>query len=175
MRKKRKHSLTFFVVLLAIAVLLTTASIRALAENIDCRFCHMPGGDSDAKDLSKYYLNPPDVYPFGNQYHFNHSISKIYPTGLNASQEYKLPNGRITGVAFFDRNGNGQPDSNEIQLFSMIDVVTGEVISGNSEVTIECASCHKVHNDDSEDDSSDDSFLRMQNNNSEMCLTCHNK
>lgn len=175
MRKIKITSLVSCVALPAIAILLGIAPIRGYAENADCSFCHKLGGTPGARDLGQYYLNPTEAELLNSKFHFNHPIGKKYPTGFNASQEYNLPINRIAGITFFDKNGNGQPDGNEIQLFSEVDPVTGEIIDEYGDVTIECASCHIEHGNDPTIRISGSTYLRIRNENSEMCLICHSK
>jgi len=115
-----------------------------------CRNCHVPDGATGAKDFSAIYANPKAHHPVG----------VLYPIGTGADQKFKLPNRQTTNIAFFDTNGNGQPDSDEIQLFGL-----------NGEVTIECASCHKEHGNGSAPSGSP--YLRIDNKGSALCITCH--
>lgn len=158
------------------AIMLVTASLQVYAQNVDCRSCHAPNGAAGARDFSQYYIHPPEGHLIGNGFHFNHPVGMKYPTGLNANQKFKPPNGRNAEIAFFDRNGNGQPDSDEIQLFAEIDDVSGEVIGEIGVVTVECASCHKAHGNDPAAVSTPGNFyLRINNKGSALCLTCHDK
>ena len=197
MQKLKKFSIAPF------AIMLITASIHGYAQNVDCLFCHGPNGVSGVRDVSQYYIHPPDGHPIGRGFHFNHPVGLKYPAaGLSAGQEmncfarpvvrtrksrpesglsacqnkFNSPNGQSVGIVFFDRNGNGQPDSDEIQLFAEIDDVTGEVIGENGDVTVECSSCHKAHgNDPASGNTPNNFYLRINNKGSALCLTCHNK
>lgn len=156
--------------------MLLTASMQGHAQNIDCRSCHAPNGIPSARDFSQYYIHPADGHPIGNGFHFNHPVGMKYPVGLSASQKFKSPNGRSAEIVFFDRNGNGQPDSDEIQLFVEVDEVTGEVIGGSGDIIVECSSCHRAHgNDPAPANTPGDSYLRINNKGSALCLTCHHK
>lgn len=121
--------------------------------NVDCRTCHSPNGIPGAKDFSSIYANPKSHHPVGVN----------YPLGSNAYPNFRAPNGYVEGIAFFDRNGNGRPDADEIQLY-------GTSIS----MTVECASCHRPHEDSLESGySANDPYLRFDNTRSALCMTCH--
>ena len=122
------------------------------ARNVDCRSCHAPNGAAGARDFSHIYAIPSSHHPVGVK----------YPAG--SKPNYSLPNGQSAGVTFFDRNGNGQPDNNEIQLFRE-----------SGAATIECASCHMEHGKDPAPTSTtSNSYLRVDNAGSALCTTCHN-
>jgi len=132
----------------------TSFAQRGNAQSESCRSCHAPNGAAGAKDFSQIYANPKSHHPVGVLY-------PIGSIGSDANQKFKLPNRQTTDIAFFDRNGNGQPDSDEIQLFAT-----------NGEVTVECASCHKEHGR-SRESAPADSYLRVANVGSALCITCH--
>ena len=123
------------------------------ARNVDCRSCHTPNGPAGAHDFSWIYEDPKS----------HHSVGVLYPLGLNSDPNFNQPDGRGTDIAFFDKNGNGQPDSDEIQLFG-----------SNGMFTVECASCHKEHGNSPDDaNGSVGLYLRVDNFNSGLCTTCH--
>jgi hypothetical protein len=126
---------------------------KGSGQNVDCRSCHVPNGAEGAKDFSSIYANPKSHHPVG--------VS--YPLGSNAYPNFNLPIGLSADIAFFDRNGNGQPDSDEIMLFGT-----------NISVTVECASCHKAHGSSPvSDNTPPDFYLRIVNAGSALCITCH--
>jgi len=134
-------------------IMLLAVSIRGYAQNVDCRSCHTSNGAAGARDFSHIYANPSSHHPVGAK----------YPAGLNAKQNFKLPNGQSAGITFFDRNGNGQPDNDEIQLFSESGVAT-----------VECASCHSKHGNATPPASAiRNHYLRFDNAGSALCITCH--
>lgn len=120
------------------------------AADIDCRSCHIrPAPSSKAKDYSAIYLEPRSHHPVG--------------AGIPASTAgaYNQPYGVRDGISFFDTNGNGIPDINEIQLFG------GKV---------ECASCHDyLHGDAVEAPAvrAYPFYLRVTKDRSELCQICH--
>lgn len=126
---------------------------KGYAQKDDCRFCHAPG--KVAADFSAIYANPKSHHPVGVK----------YPYESAASPDYNLPNGHGAGITFFDRNGNSQPDSDEIRLYG----VRGAVI-------ISCASCHREHGTAPlPARPSGDYYLRVNNAGSALCSTCHGK
>jgi len=126
---------------------------QANVQSEGCRSCHAPNAAAGARDLSPFYANPKSHHPVGVK----------YPTSPLDDSKFKLPNGRNLDIAFFDRNGNGQPDSDEIQLFGAKDAVT-----------VECASCHKEHGVlPASGDEVTGFYLRFANVGSALCITCH--
>lgn len=118
---------------------------------VDCRSCHKSGGTTDAKDFSEIYAKPASHHAVGIKY-------------LAAKPGFNSPNGHGGDIAFFDRNGNGQPDSDEIQLF-------GEK---GGVATIECSTCHKEHGDTPAPvNATPKHYLRFDNTGSALCVTCH--
>lgn len=124
------------------------------AQSEGCRSCHSPGGAAGARDFSSIYTHPAA----------HHAVGVSYPLGPSAFPKFNPPNGQNSDIAFFDTNGNGRPDTDEIQLF-------GTSVS----VTVECASCHREHGDSpgSEYAAPNDMYLRVINFNSALCITCH--
>ena len=120
-----------------------------------CRSCHSSDGAAGAKDFSSIYANPKSHHPVGVK----------YPLAAQADPKFNLPNGQRADVTFFDKNGNGQPDSDEIRLFG-----------ANGVVTVECATCHKEHGSSPvSGKASAGLYLRVANVASALCLTCHHK
>lgn len=119
-----------------------------------CRSCHTLNAERGAKDFSTIYDNPKSHHPVGVQ----------YPQTVRNNKNFKLPDGQSDDVMFFDRNANGKPDSDEIQLFG-----------ASGLVTVECASCHSEHGrlPVSGKDSAK-GYLRVDNAKSALCEVCHN-
>ena len=160
MTRPKKFLLAFFMVLLNVSILGCAHDEYAQKKNaqkIDCRSCHSPYGKEEARDFSSIYDNPRS----------HHSVGVNYPLGPNAYPNFNLPNGQIpngqsSDIFFFDRNDNGQPDSNEVQLYGT-----------NVRVTVECASCHKEHGDLPLPENPPNSYLRIANVGSALCMICH--
>jgi hypothetical protein len=130
-------------------------SSPARAQNFACLDCHDITGAAGANDFSMIYAHTKPHHPVGI----------AYPSGVSAKDDFNAPNGQSAGVTFFDRNGNGQPDSNEVQLYS---------VSGAA--TIECATCHIEHGTTPPPANAlPDMYLRVTNAGSVLCSTCHNQ
>jgi len=146
------------ITLVALSVLGCTQNRLAqgndVVQSVDCRSCHSPGGAAGAEDFSSIYANSKS----------HHSVGVKYPLGLKAGSDFNPPNGQGVGVTFFDRNGNGQPDIDEVLLFG-----------AKSESQVECSSCHRPHGDSqrSGNNSVGLYYLRVDNVNSALCVTCH--
>ena len=154
MKNTKKHSIAFIMFMLMIG------PHQGQTQNIDCLSCHAPGDINVGKNFSRVYQHPDRC----------HSASKNYPNKFTASADFNLPNGWSDEIIFFDRNGNGLPDSDEIQLFAAVDEA-GSEIGG---FTVECASCHREHGNNTVSGNTHyASYLRIDNKRSELCLVCH--
>jgi hypothetical protein len=123
------------------------------AQSEVCRRCHTPYGEGGARDFSFIYDKPMS----------HHAVGVSYPLGANAYPIFNPPTGNVGNVAFFDRNGNGQLDANEIRLYGT-----------NISVTVECASCHMEHGGNQGSGyTRNSSYLRIPNVGSALCSTCH--
>lgn len=94
----------------------------------------------------------------------DHPVGIRYPTG---AVDYRVPTGEIPGsLLFFDNiNTNNRPDKGELRLYAN---------GGNYEV--QCASCHDPHGvPDSSGLEFIPSFLRVSNEGSALCFSCHIK
>ena len=121
----------------------------------DCLFCHATGGIKGVRDFSAIYENPKSHHPVG--------VS--YPLGPLSREDFNQPNGYSGDTIFFDDDGYGELDNDDIRLFG----------TGN-EVTVECASCHKEHgNSSGSDQRTTDAYLRFANEGSKLCNVCHRK
>lgn len=124
----------------------------AHAAYVDCRPCHL-----DA-DLA---LDVPDTLEYFRDQQAHHPVGVPYPGAHNIDPGYAFPAARAGDVVFFDRNGNGEPDVDEIQLFG-------------PRVTVECSSCHREHGDGLPVAGDfPPSYLRLRNDDSGVCLICH--
>ncbi len=152
------RSLLALFVLVLLAVFVQGCSQIALlmkrpAQGDDCRSCHAPGKVAGAWDFSAIYAQPKSHHPVGVN----------YPLGPSAFPDYNQPNGQNARIAFFDRNGNGQADIDEIQLFG-----------ADIAVMVECGSCHRSHGEAAQPDTvTANAYLRFANTGSALCITCH--
>ena len=135
------------------AMLLLAASGTGHAQSVDCRSCHAVG--MGAADFSAIYTHAVSHHPTGI----------VYPLGVTANENFNVPNGQSGGITFFDRNGNGQPDNNEVQLYTV-----------NGAVTVQCSTCHIEHGTAQPSASAKpDVYLRVTNTGSALCSTCHSQ
>jgi hypothetical protein len=123
-----------------------------------CDNCHHDSAVFDAmSDFQDFNIGSDlrDEHPIGVEL----PSSDPYYAEPNAT----LPEG---GMAFFDLDGDSRPDANEIRLYD-----TGD---GNK---VECGSCHDPHGISSGGQGSlfIASFLRVDNTQSLLCYTCHDK
>ena len=117
-----------------------------------CRTCHGPDATGGAGDFTAIYEEPKSHHPVGVRY-----------PAAEVNSNFVQPPGRYKDVAFFDRNGNGKPDRDEVVLFG-----------ASGEATVECASCHWEHGGahTMERDPAR-LYLRVENAGSALCVTCH--
>ena len=121
--------------------------------------------------------NLPDfrVFVIGTDLRNDHPIGILFPDTFGPGIDFNQPTGVVVGkMKYFDRNGNGHPDTNEARLYD-----TGDGPE------VECASCHDPHGIPTNGQGSQfiPSFLRVSNGNantgygtsSGLCLTCHDK
>jgi hypothetical protein len=112
----------------------------------DCGMCHLdPPPDSAARDYFDYFVVPQRRHPTGI----------AYPEAQNP--DFFRPTAQAGDVAFFDRNGNGVADPDEVQLFG----------AGGM---LECASCHREHGD-APLPAQPHMYLRVATD--LLCLVCH--
>lgn len=138
-----------------IPVVALATAFNSYAQNVDCRTCHVKGSKSGAADFSAVYVNAASHHP----------VNINYPLSLDAAMYFHQPDMQHEDVTFFDKNDNGQPDSNEIQLFGT---------NGTAKIT--CSTCHRDHGTArSPANASRDAYLRVPVEGSVLCSICHNK
>lgn len=123
----------------------------------ECMTCHSPSGPSSAADFTAMAIGTDltDDHPIGIPF---------AATGLGV--DFNPTTGTGSGMTFFDDDGDGRADTDEIRLYD-----TGEGPE------VECASCHDPHGVPSAGAGStiNPTFLRVSNAGSQVCLTCHIK
>jgi predicted CXXCH cytochrome family protein len=131
----------------ALASLLGLAATdEARGAYVDCAMCHLdPAPDSGARDFFDIFSLPARQHPTG----------VTYPPPQNG--DYFRPTALTGDIVFFDTNGNGIADFDEVQLFG----------SGGK---IECASCHREHGDTSPPPQPN-MYLRVTGD--LLCMMCH--
>ncbi len=141
---------------------------------IGCLICHGPSG-AIGPDFTAFAL--------GTDLTDDHPIGILYPDEFGPGFDFAEPDVIITGrLSFFDLNGDGFPNSNDVRLYD-----TGDGPE------VECASCHDPHGvpSGSKGTRFNPSFLRVNNGivdngstgtagivsaePSALCLTCHTK
>jgi len=95
----------------------------------------------------------------------DHPVGILYPTAFSSWTDFSPMDIEVPGqLAFFD-DGNGRADIYEIRVYD----------SGDG-FEVECASCHDPHGvPDAANYKFIPSFLRVSNEASALCLTCHIK
>ena len=149
------------------AIVLFNASILGCARNVvfsqqkgftkgnDCLFCHSSNGAAGVKDFNLIYANPGSHHPVGME----------YPLGSMSRPDFNQPNSFGDGTLFFDDDGNGEIDDDDVRLFGR----------GNA-VTVECGSCHQEHDNSSMSSRGTSShYLRIPDGGTTLCLICHQK
>ncbi len=142
-----------------------------------CMACHQPGNAFNAPDFT--------VFSIQTDLRDDHPIGILFPQDTSAAHvDFNAPTHKSSNglISFFDRDGDGRPDTNEVRLYD-----TGEGPE------VECASCHDPHGIESGGPGSkfNPSFLRVNNGISDngtpgtsgivsatgsaLCLTCHDK
>ncbi len=144
-----------FMAMLCASSIQGCAQMSTYAQHDDCRSCHVSNLAPDAKDFSSIYADTSSHHP----------VDIKYGASVNAYSDFNQPDRQRGNISFFDSNGNGQPDSDEVQLFDK-----------NGVATIACASCHRPHgNVPSPVGVPINSYLRVDNVSSALCIICHNK
>lgn len=151
----QKRLLPALLVVMLVAAPTAGCAQKRYTQNVDCRSCHAPGKAAGVRDFSPIYA---DAAP-------HHRVGVKYPTRSKADPNFNRPVDQGVDVAFFDRNGDGRPDSDEILLFGT-----------NGAVTVECASCHEPHGSSPVSARAPaNAHLRFNNVGSALCATCHNR
>jgi len=106
-----------------------------------------------------------EVLILGSDLRNDHPIGITYPEGSVSTVDFNPPTHENGIIQFFELNANNKPDSNEIRLYD-----TGDGYE------VECASCHDPHGVmDPNGSTFIAGFLRVSNDESALCLTCHVK
>ena len=135
----------------------------------NCTFCHR--GDT-LPDFTGFVI--------GTNLKDDHPVGVLFPTEFGPGVDFNQPTAEIPGkMRFFDKNGDGKADTNEVRLYD-----TGDGYE------VECGSCHDPHGvpSDGKGTRFNPSFLRVNNGiapgspetalsagPSALCLTCHLK
>ena len=146
-------------------------------------------GGTSAYTLATMTGTPTPI--LGKDLKNDHPISMAYAGGTTDatwaqadSSSAKYKDGDFSPIKYASINGNdtwwvdvtsvgtvGSRDKTDMVLYTRASGSTGA--QGNSPF-VECASCHDPHNSDTAGAASV-AFLRIKNENSAVCLACHNK
>jgi len=122
----------------------------------NCNRCHATGNMWDIPDFR--------VFNIGTDLSDDHPVGVQLPDP--AVYDFNATTGTDGTLKFYDGNVNGRADTDEVRFYN-----TGDGYE------VECASCHDPHGAPSAGVGSVRiaSFLRVDNNGSTLCLTCHAK
>jgi hypothetical protein len=144
-------------------------NVLGIADGGSCLSCHAPN------TLTPGGATSFQVFSIGTDLTNDHPVGVVLPpngdgTDFNsptASRPASTATG--TGVDWFDLDGDNRPDSNEIRFYSYA--------SAGNVPRVECASCHDPHGVSATVFAGEinPSFLRVRNDGSAVCLTCHVK
>ncbi len=119
--------------------------------NDDCMFCHSRANAKTARALEDMYINTADHHP----------VEIVYPPQLK-SDTFNVFNAKRGNKHYFDSNGNGKLDDDEIRLFE----------DGEGKIEITCSTCHREHEKSPvRMEEPDEDFLRGDSR--EFCHVCH--
>ncbi len=127
-----------------------------------CLVCHSPDGAGAAFPTATDFR----AFAIGTDLRNDHPVGVAFPSP-GPGVDFNPTSGQIAGqMDFYDANGNGRADVDEIRLYD----------SGEGP-EVECASCHDPHGVPSAGTGSqhNPSFLRVAQSGSGVCLTCHDK
>ena len=129
------------------------------ADKTGCLVCHSTGGAGDAFTLATDFT----LFAIGQDLTNDHPVGVAKPT---SNPDFVATTGAAPGIQWFDNDGDNRPDSNEIRFYD----------TGNGP-RVECASCHDPHGVPTAGFGTviQPTFLRISNDGSQVCLTCHIK
>lgn len=125
----------------------------------NCLLCHnIPNSEPSIPNWGVAFL--------GTDLTNDHPVGVRFASSGPNLADFNQPNRTNGSIAFFDTDGNGRADPNNIRMYD----------SGNG-FAVECASCHDPHGVPSGGQGSvnNPTFMRVTNSGSTLCLTCHIK
>lgn len=137
------------------------AAAHAGLAQAECLGCHNPAAGMLGAGATDF-----TIAAIGTDLRNDHPVGVTFPSTTGPGTDFKTPTGTQGSASFFDVNGSGRMDAGDIRMYS-----TG------SKTQVECASCHDPHGVPSagRDSNFFPTFLRMSNEGSALCLTCHSK
>ncbi len=128
----------------------------------ECLVCHSTGATGDL------FPNATDfrVFAIGTDLTNDHPVGIQLPAANGPGTDFNSPTAVRTSIQWFDTDGDTRPDTDEIRFY---DSGTGP--------RVECGSCHDPHGvaPGGSGGLINRSFLRISNEGSAVCLTCHVK
>lgn len=126
----------------------------------ECMACH----SADAGIVLGAGATDFRAFLIGTDLRDDHPVGVRYPAA--GGSDFRELTATVGNLKFFDGNGNGRPDKEEVRVID----------SGNG-FQVECTSCHDPHGVPSGGPSSqfNASFLRVSSSGSAICLSCHTK
>lgn len=136
--------------------------------------------DTSGKGFPNLGTDLRNDHPVGIQYggggvdSTTHSADGVFGGALK-DPDFVKPTRETTGggklLWYVDSNTDGIRTKDEIQLYTRVDAPksTGVGTISGTQPFVECASCHDPHVDNGT------TFLRRSNDNSAVCLACHDK
>lgn len=136
----------------------THLGLDAVNQSSGCLACHSPDAGVVGAGATDF-----TAFAIGTDLRDDHPVGINLPTN-RIGVDFFNPIGNVGGTRFYDGNGNGRPDSDEIRFYD-----TGEGPE------VECASCHDPHgvSPGGPGGTFNATFLRVSNTGSALCLTCH--
>jgi hypothetical protein len=133
------------------------ATVHVGLAGAECLACHASGAGIVGAGATDF-----TVFAIGTNLNNDHPVGVLLPVG----DDWNVPAGIKGTTKFFDGDGDGIMDKNEVRFYS-----------GDRGPEVECASCHDPHGVPSGGPGSpfNKSFLRVTDAGSAICLTCHNK
>lgn len=142
----------------------TTAGSHAAMNETGCLACHVNTGIGQT-----LFADAPDftVFKIGTDLTNDHPVGVNLPVtklGVEFNDPAKISSN--SKMRYFDLDGDSHADRNEIRFYD-----TGDGFE------VECASCHDPHGVPASGNSGpfNPTFLRVSNDGSGVCLTCHIK
>ncbi len=151
----------------------TYATGRPTGPSLLCLSCH--DGVSTLGDVLNYSGNPITFnYKNMSASTFNYAPSKVMDLGQDLSNDHPISFEYDTNLVDADKVTNGNVAG--LKLPSVVKTENPSLrFYGTSKNRLECTTCHDAHDWGNDATPSKQPFLRMNNDNSAMCLACHIK
>lgn len=127
-----------------------------------CLACHSPFAGSTGAGATDF-----TAFAVGTDLNNDHPVGVPYRDPIvTPGVDYRAADKISKNIRFFDTDGDGRPDADELRFYD----------SGNG-FRVECASCHDPHGVPAKGGGPffNKTFMRVSNDGSDLCLTCHIK